>query len=111
MEKVFEWNEHGVCTNPNELNFDTKEFVVCVKTALYNGLWFVGHTVAAKRGHGCFGSFSPVCKSFKYKTQFQNECAAILSELQLFLKWWDIPKSLKRHIYYIYLERSQLTLF
>lgn len=42
MEKVFDFNEYGVCTNPNVQSFASGRYKAMIETALNNGKWFYG---------------------------------------------------------------------
>lgn len=45
--KEFEWNDCGVCTNPNmiEKRLDNYNYII-IKTACHNGEWYDGRSLS-----------------------------------------------------------------
>jgi len=73
--KQYEWNEHGVCLNPNKIEkrFDNYNYIV-IKTAYSDGWWYEGRDLSyATGGVGCPVSL----EGDKFSTEHDAIMAAI----------------------------------
>lgn len=73
--KEFEWNDCGVCTNPNmiEKRLDNYNYII-IKTACHDGEWYDGRDLAYATG-GIGSPCSMRCKGFS--TEHEAIMAAI----------------------------------
>ena len=73
--KEFEWNDFGVCTNPNKIEkrLDKYNYII-IKTACRNGEWYDGRDLAYATG-GVGSPCSMRCKGFR--TEHEAIMAAI----------------------------------
>ncbi len=85
MEKVFDFNEHGVCTNPNALSFASGRFKVMIETAIVKGKWSYGFKFDTPTSGWCCG----ISLKWKDDDLSETESQAMSKAAQRAIEFFD----------------------
>lgn len=82
MEKVFDFNEFGICMNPNVQSFVSGKYRAMIETAPIDGRWYYGCMLDTPTS----GFGSGVCKQ---GPDFATESEALAAVAKKSIEWFD----------------------
>lgn len=87
MTETFRLNKHGVCINPNVIEYTKGVCSFKIKTAFADGCWIYGHAFCTSSEY--WGS--PCCACLNHKG-FNTEKEAIRHAAKVALRWFAKPR-------------------
>lgn len=89
--KQYQWNEHGVCLNPDErVVYCSKGAHLIIHTALHERGWCVGY-----KCHWAETWMIAGPSQGRYRNSYDTQAAAERSEMKKFLEMAGIPPAMK----------------
>ncbi len=85
MEKVFDFNEHGVCTNPNVFSFVSGRYKVMIETAMIDDKWDYGFWLDTPNS----GWVNGISKNVPDPDLFKTENEAIARAAARAIEWFE----------------------